>query len=152
MHALFSHLVLSIKPFKNKILEKENPDSQCNLALICKVNRTAFKAITGLVLVLQWSNQNEPCTTNTHRRRLVGSTASRLPLHPLQLLHLGKAERSIPSTADAFHTPVQLCHPVHKAQRALTPFSPSHPTAEVGETKNPAHFTCFSFHPCKVII
>lgn len=83
MHALFSHLILSIKPFKNKTLKKKKTlslNATWHYDLQSKQN-----SCYSLVLDLQWPNHNEAPTTNTQEGRLLSSTASRLPVHPLSL-------------------------------------------------------------------
>lgn len=46
------------------------------------------------------------------------------------------------------HIPLQLCRLAHEAQSAFALFSPSLPTAEIGEDQEPSAFStiCFSFH------
>lgn len=135
MLALFSHLIHSVKLFKNKTLEKVSSLLMQPGTTICKTNRTAFKAVADSVLDFQWSNYNEVCTTDNQGGRLPSSTAPSCHFTSPQLLHPRKnCPRDGQSLSYTCHMSVVLCWPVHEEQRTLALFSSSLPTA-VGEDK-----------------
>lgn len=104
-----------------------------------KKSRKAFKAVTDLVLALQWPNQSKPWTPSNQERRPPSNTAYKLAhLPPPQLLLLRKnCTRDRPSPSYACHMAVQTGCLLRNKQSTF-PVQPLL-TAEGKETPVPFH-------------
>lgn len=104
-----------------------------------KKSRKAFKAVTDLVLTLQWPNQSKPWTPSNQERRPPSNTAYKLAhLPPPQLLLLRKnCTRDRPSPSYACHMAVQTACPLRNKQSTF-PVQPLL-TTEGKETPVPFH-------------